>query len=46
MAIYTIAQYRVRPAGVDRVKRAIKDFVQYVQDNEPGTRMYFAWQHF
>jgi quinol monooxygenase YgiN len=44
MAIYTIAQYRVRAAGVDKVKRAIEDFVQYVQTNEPDTRMYFAWQ--
>jgi quinol monooxygenase YgiN len=44
MAIYTIAEYRVRPTGVDKVKRAIEDFVQYVQANEPDTRMYFAWQ--
>jgi quinol monooxygenase YgiN len=44
MAIYTIAQYRARPAGVDKVKRAIEDFVQYVRAHEPDTRMYFAWQ--
>jgi quinol monooxygenase YgiN len=44
MPIYTIAQYRVRPGGVDKVKRAIENFVQYVQANEPNTRMYFAWQ--
>jgi quinol monooxygenase YgiN len=44
MAIYTIAQYRVRPAGVEKVKRAIEDFVQYVRANEPDTRVYFAWQ--
>jgi quinol monooxygenase YgiN len=43
MAIYTIAQYRVRSSGVDRVKRAIEEFVRYVQANEPGTRMYAAW---
>ena len=43
MAIYTIAQYRVRPSGVDRVKRAIEEFVRYVKANEPGTRMYVAW---
>lgn len=42
MAIYTIAQYRVRLAGIDKVKRAIEDFVQYVQANEPDTRMYLA----
>jgi quinol monooxygenase YgiN len=44
MAIYTIAQYRVRPSGVDKVKRAIEEFVPYVKANEPGTRMYVAWQ--
>lgn len=44
MAIYTIAQYRVRPSGVEKVKRAIEEFVPYVQAKEPGTRMYLAWQ--
>jgi len=44
MAIYTIAEYRVRRAGVEKVKRAIEDFVQYVRANEPDTRMYFGWQ--
>ena len=44
MAIYTIAQYQVRPSGVDKVKRAIQEFVPHVEANEPGTRMYLAWQ--
>jgi quinol monooxygenase YgiN len=44
MPIYTIAEYRVRPSGVEKVKRAIEEFVPYVQANEPGTRMYQAWQ--
>jgi quinol monooxygenase YgiN len=44
MAIYTVAQYRVRPSGVEKVKQAIKEFVPYVQAKEPGTRMYLAWQ--
>jgi|SRR5580700_11078423 quinol monooxygenase YgiN len=44
MAIYTIAQYRVGKSGVEKVKRAIEEFVPYVQANEPGTRMYVAWQ--
>jgi quinol monooxygenase YgiN len=43
MPIYTIARYRVRPSGVEKVKKAIEEFVQYVQANEPGTRMYLAW---
>jgi quinol monooxygenase YgiN len=44
MPIYTIAQYQVRPSGVDKVKRAIQEFVPYVRDHEPGTRLYMAWQ--
>lgn len=44
MPIYTIAQYQVRPSGVERVKAAIQEFVPYVKAHEPGTRMYTAWQ--
>jgi quinol monooxygenase YgiN len=42
--IYTIAEYQVRPSGVEKVKRAIEEFVPYVKAKEPGTRMYLAWQ--
>lgn len=44
MPIQTIAEYRVRPEGVQKVKRAIEKFAPYVTANEPGTRMYLAWQ--
>jgi len=44
MAIYTIAQYQVKSQAVEKVKRAIEGFVRYVKTNEPGTRMYAAWQ--
>ena len=44
MSIYTIAQYRIRKSGIEKVKRAIEEFVPYVQEHEPGTRMYLAWQ--
>ena len=44
MPIYTIAQYRVQPSGVEKVKRAVEEFVDYVRAHEPGTRMYTAWQ--
>jgi quinol monooxygenase YgiN len=44
MPIYTIAEYAVKASGVDKVKRAIAEFVPYIQENEPGTRLYVAWQ--
>jgi quinol monooxygenase YgiN len=44
MPIQTIARYRVKPSGIDKVKRAIAEFVPYVKANEPGTKLYLAWQ--
>jgi quinol monooxygenase YgiN len=44
MPIHTIAHYRVKPSGVDKVKQAIAEFVPHVRANEPGTRLYVAWQ--
>jgi quinol monooxygenase YgiN len=44
MPIYQTGEYRVKPASVNKVTQAIKDFVAYVQANEPGTQMYLAWQ--
>jgi quinol monooxygenase YgiN len=44
MPIHTIAQYQVRPSGIEKVKRAVEEFVRYVEANEPGTRLYAAWQ--
>lgn len=44
MPIYTIAQYKVRPEGIEKVRRAIAEFVDYVRAKEPQTRLYVAWQ--
>jgi quinol monooxygenase YgiN len=44
MPIYTIAGYRIKPSAVEKVKRAIEEFVHYVKANESGTRKYIAWQ--
>ena len=44
MPIYQTAHYEVRADAVDRVKAAITEFVRYVTDNEPGSRLYAAWQ--
>ena len=44
MAIYQTAHYQIRPEAVEKVTTAIKKFVSYVRDQEPGTVMYRAWQ--
>ena len=44
MPIYTIADYEVRASGIEKVKRAIEEFVPFVRANEPGTQLYLAWQ--
>jgi quinol monooxygenase YgiN len=44
MPLYQTGGYRVRPSAVNKVKQAIKEFVEYVRANEPGTQMYLAWQ--
>jgi quinol monooxygenase YgiN len=44
MPIYQTAHYEVRAEAVERVKRAIDEFVRYVRDHEPGSRLYAAWQ--
>lgn len=44
MPIYQTGGYHVKPEAVGKVKKAIKEFVAYVQANEPGTHMYLAWQ--
>jgi quinol monooxygenase YgiN len=42
--IYQTAHYQVKPDAVDKVKAAIEEFVRYVQQNEPGTKLYASWQ--
>ena len=44
MAIYQSGAYQVKASAVEKVKGAIQEFVNYVQDSEPGTEMYLAWQ--
>jgi len=44
MRIYQTGGYQVKPSGVEKVTKAIKDFIPYVQEKEPGTQMYLAWQ--
>ena len=44
MAIYQTGAYQVKSQAVGKVKQAIKEFVRYVEANEPGSQMYLAWQ--
>jgi quinol monooxygenase YgiN/ketosteroid isomerase-like protein len=44
MAIYQTGGYQVKASAVEKVRKAIKDFVPYIQESEPGTQMYLAWQ--
>ena len=44
MPIYQTAHYQINASAVDKVTTAIAEFVEYVAKNEPGTRMYTAWQ--
>ena len=44
MPIYETAHYQVNAEAVEKVTAAIETFVRYVSENEPGARMYSAWQ--
>ena len=44
MPVFQSGAYRVKPDAVDKVKKAIEEFVQYLRASEPGTQMYLAWQ--
>ena len=44
MPIYQTAHYQVNASAVDKVVAAIETFVAYVAENEPGTKVYAAWQ--
>jgi len=44
MPIYQTGGYQVKPSAVNKVKKSIREFVAYVQADEPGTQMYLAWQ--
>jgi quinol monooxygenase YgiN len=44
MPIYQTAHYQVKEDAVPKVKAAIEEFIRYVAESEPGTRLYSSWQ--
>jgi quinol monooxygenase YgiN len=44
MPIYQIARYTVRKESVGKIQTAIKEFVDYIRANEPGTLVYYSQQ--
>lgn len=42
--IRQLARYQVRPEAFERCLAAIREFVDYVRHNEPGTLRYEVWQ--
>lgn len=44
MPVFQTGGYQVRSSAVNKIKQAIREFVEYVRINEAGTQMYLAWQ--
>jgi quinol monooxygenase YgiN len=44
MPIFQTGAYQVKASGVAKVEKAIREFVEHVKANEPGSQMYLAWQ--
>jgi len=44
MPIFQTGAYQVKASSLPGVEKAIHEFVDYVKANEPGSRMYLAWQ--
>lgn len=44
MAIHGTARFGVKPEALDRCRSAIEEFVSYVRESEPGTKLYLSLQ--
>ena len=44
MTITMTADFTVEPDGLETCKQAVENFIVYIQENEPGTRLYRSYQ--
>lgn len=42
MRIHGTARFGVKPELLDRCRSPIEEFVSYVRDHEPGTKLYLS----
>jgi quinol monooxygenase YgiN len=45
MAIYMTARFEVKPECLADAEAAITDFIDYIHQHEPDTRLYAAWRN-